>query len=202
MALIVTRAGEAPQTMSDEDYVRTCIVLANCRDDDPDAQEICVNAYHSIRANQITMMIKVRPDALAKARQFRTRLIDELGEARKGAPMSPAKRAALDTQLEGVEVITDLGLTEGGTIVHSFRYVPHDDDAAVALFRAFIYRLQGRLLTCPLIGCNRFFLHDSTHRKYCSPEHTREADSRMNAAKRQQRFRDRQKAKVAGRKRK
>lgn len=200
MALIVTRGGEAPRTMSDEDYVRTCMVLANCRDDDPDAHEICVNAYYSIGANRITRMIKVRADALAKARQFRTRLIDELGEARKGSPMSAAKRAALDTQLQGVEVITDLGLTEDGTIVHSFRYIPHTDDAAIALFRAFIYRLQGRLLTCPLTGCNRFFLHDSTHRKYCSPDHTREADSGMNAAKRQQRFRDRQKAKVAARK--
>jgi hypothetical protein len=186
--------------MSDENYVRTCIILANHRDGDRD--DVLLNTYTSIRSNRVTRLITISEAAhserLKLATSLRTKLRAELADAIENRNLSRTKRAALDTQLEGIEVFTDLYMRDDGRVEHAHRYIPHDDEAAVALLRALIGSFRDELRQCRLDGCARFYLAKRNvaggpRPLYCSKEHTLIADS-LKSGRRQQRLRDRRKA--------
>jgi hypothetical protein len=191
--------------MSDENYVRTCIILANFRDRDDEM--ILLNAYNSIRNNRITLVMQLEGDPgadparitqkfvdkLTAARRLQAPIRSELADAIASPSLSSKKRNALDVQLDGIEVFTKLRMRKDGRVDHVHRYIPHDDEAAVALLRAFVRGFRKELRVCGLTDCGKFFLKDTTHRKYCSKEHTLIADS-LKSGNRQQAFRDRNKA--------
>jgi hypothetical protein len=190
--------------MSDENYVRACIILANFKDSDP--EEVLINSWLSIKANRITRrLITTRewtkrdtPHALKLSEALRGALSAWVADA---ASARRQFRSVIDSAVDEIEVFTDLETQPDGRVVHRHRYVPHDNEAVLALLCAFLGDPErpfgSQLRQCPLNGCGQFFLSiknaaGGPRPKYCSPRHTEEADRQL-AAERQSRLRERAK---------
>ena len=210
------RAGFDPGT-----FVDLCLEVANWRDGDDRASLEYATAALLYNSKEVARsyapggrtfaFLRANPGQStrmeSRGKELRNRVRRTLHAFLAGS-VTHAKpwRAKRDAALQSVIVKATLMATEADVLHTECRYIPRDDDGVEGLLLAFLMDPStpagGRLRTCVLADCDRFFIARRSNspggrrRVYCTSKHQKDAD-RIRARVRVRKHRER-KARLRG----